>query len=492
MKRIYTTVAATAAAITLVGGGAAVAAGPDGQGKSSSQTPFVTGVDSSAKTTALLTSGDTIGGYTFAGIPDGIGAFDNGKGTFSVLVNHELPSNAGTVHGPLNGGAFISKWTVKNSLEVIAGEDLVKRVKTWNGSAWTEGTETFSRFCSSDLAPAGAFYDEATGTGTKARLYLTGEEAGVEGRATATVVDGADAGSLYVLPWLGRTSFENLLALPGTGSKTVVVTTDDSTPGQVYVYVGEKKSTGNDVERAGLTGGTLYGLAIAGIGSGDAKETDATTVPAGGAAFSLVEIPGAAGLTGKQIEEFGDAHGVSALNRPEDGAWDPTNRNGFYLATTANFAGVSRLWHLEFADSSNPVAGGVATIALAGTAAPAGVPAAELPGPRMMDNLTVNDRGQVLFQEDPGNSDYVAGVFRFDPATGVAARIARFDANRFAVGAPDFITRDEESSGIIPVPFLGEGKYLLGAQVHKLTGDPKTVEQGQLLLLQVAPGKPVR
>jgi hypothetical protein len=32
---------------------------------------------------------------------------------------------------------------------------------------------------------------------------------------------------------------------PASGLKTVVVGTDDSTPGQVYVYVGDKTNAGN-------------------------------------------------------------------------------------------------------------------------------------------------------------------------------------------------------------------------------------------------------
>ena len=33
----------------------------------------------------------------------------------------------------------------------------------------------------------------------------------------------------------------------------------------MYVYVGEKKATGNPAERAGLTGGTLYGIKVPGF-----------------------------------------------------------------------------------------------------------------------------------------------------------------------------------------------------------------------------------
>ena len=48
-------------------------------------------------TTSLLTTGNMIGGYRMVGTPDGLGAYDNGDGTFTVLMNHEMPSSAGVV-----------------------------------------------------------------------------------------------------------------------------------------------------------------------------------------------------------------------------------------------------------------------------------------------------------------------------------------------------------------------------------------------------------
>ena len=66
--------------------------------------------------------------------------------------------------------------------------------------------------------------------------------------------------------------------------------------------------------------------------------------------------------------------------------------------------------------------------------------------------------------------------------------IAHHDEDRFAPGAPNFLTQDEESSGIIPAPFLGEGWYLLDAQAHyPIPG--ALVEGGQLLAMHVPPGK---
>jgi hypothetical protein len=44
----------------------------------------------SAKIDPILTVGDTLpNGYTMAAIPDGMGAFDNGDGTFTLMMNHD-------------------------------------------------------------------------------------------------------------------------------------------------------------------------------------------------------------------------------------------------------------------------------------------------------------------------------------------------------------------------------------------------------------------
>jgi hypothetical protein len=41
--------------------------------------------------------------------------------------------------------------------------------------------------------------------------------------------------------------------------------TDDTSPlGQLYVYVGDKQSTGNDITKAGLTNGKFYGIKVTG------------------------------------------------------------------------------------------------------------------------------------------------------------------------------------------------------------------------------------
>jgi hypothetical protein len=63
------------------------------------------------------------------------------------------------------------------------------------------------------------------------------------------------------------------------------------------------------------------------------------------------------------------------------------------------------------------------------------------------------------------------------------------DSARFVAGTSDFLTQDEESSGIIDVSaILGEGWDLLVQQTHYAT-NAELVEGGQLLALHIPPGK---
>jgi hypothetical protein len=57
-----------------------------------------------------------------------------------------------------------------------------------------------------------------------------------------------------------------------------------------------------------------------------------------------------------------------------------------------------------------------------------------------------------------------------------------------SAGSPEFITQDEESSGVIDAGrLLGPGWFLLDVQAHTLSGDPELVEGGQLLAMFVDP-----
>jgi secreted PhoX family phosphatase len=304
--------------------------------------------------------------------------------------------------------------------------------------------------------------------GYNGRLFMDGEEI-AEGRGFAHALDG----NSWELPVLGRFAWENSVANGATGNKTVVVGTDDTSPsGQVYVYIGNKTMAGTPVDRAGLTNGRLYGVKVPGFGT----EPSTTGIPSG-TPFTLVDLGSRVGTTGAELETASNVGEVTKWLRPEDGSWDPTNPNGFYFVTTNAFAAPSRLWRLNFNDMTNPTAGGTVDMVLDGTE-----------GQKMFDNITVNDRGQVLLQEDVGSNERLGKIWQYFPDTDTLEEVAHHDPDRFAPGAPNFLTQDEESSGIIPAPFLGEGWYLADVQAHyPISGE--LVEGGQLFALHVPPGK---
>ena len=470
----------SALALALVGFGsvAVVAFAATGAvtGPSSSQSPYLVRSMPGVVTKSIITTGDSApNGYRMVGIPDGLGAFDNGDGTFTVLMNHEIPDGLGVQRDHGSAGAFVSKWIVnKDDLSVVSGDDLSKKVFLWENGAYVDQTTVWLRLCSADLPALTAFYNAASGKGYNGRIFMDGEESGAEGRAFGHVATGPSAGSSYQLPALGRISWENSVANPSTGDRTVVAGNEDAGGGQIYFYYGDKKTTGNAVEMAGLTGGNLYGLKVAGL----TNETDATSV-ADGTEFSLVALGDVTNMTGAQLQAASVAGGLSGFQRPEDGSWDPTNPHVYYFVTTAGFNNKSRLWRLTFDDPADPAAGGTIDELVAGDE-----------GHKMFDNITVNDRGQVLLQEDVGNNPRLGKIWLYNPADDSLTEVAHHDPSRFAAGGSQFITEDEESSGIIPAPFLGAGKYLLDVQNHKSSPDPELVEGGQLLVLTLPAGVP--
>src|SRR6185436_9454149 len=275
-------------------------------GPSSSQSPYLLPSVSSVRTTSILSVGDAPTGYRMVGIPDGMGAFDNGDGTFTLVMNHELGSGVGVTRAHGSKGAFVSKWIIdRQALTVTSGSDLMQHVFLWNTVAQQSNAFSspfaFNRFCSGDLPEVTAFYNPATGLGTQERIYMHGEEGGATGFQMATVVTGDDAGNAYVLGKFNLAtngsginavgSWENTLANPFPQNKTVVVGQNDGGGGimnnSVVVYVGTKQSTGTEVDKAGLTNGTLKFVNVAGNTAEIVNSTTRATNITSGARFTL-------------------------------------------------------------------------------------------------------------------------------------------------------------------------------------------------------------
>jgi hypothetical protein len=387
-------------------------AGAQITGPSSSQSPYVLPSAPGWETTSLITTGDAAkeNGYVMAGIPDGLGAiagkFEHGdyvadKAYMTVFMNHEIPNNLGVARAHGSTGAFVSQWTIHlNTLQVKWGEDLIQDVQLWNPTLGqyvpSGGTlaARFNRLCSADLPKAGALFNPANGNGFPGRLFMDGEET-ADGRGIAHVITGSEKGTSYELPDVGRMAFENSIAHPNSGDRTLVVLDDDTTPGQVYLYVGDKKASGNPVERAGLTGGKLFVVKVTKGGSNysNGAVTRENNGPINGA-FSLVDVSDSR-ASAAILETASNARGT-AFARPEDGAWDTQNSRAFYFVVTgANIDGKgqsARLYRLTFDSIVNPTGGTIELIVDRATlSAPPPAPAEPLFA--QFDNITVAGDG---------------------------------------------------------------------------------------------------
>jgi autotransporter-associated beta strand protein len=490
-------------------------------GPSSSQTPYLTPTAPGWSSTSILTVGDSIGGYLMVGIPDGLGAYSNGDGTMTVLANHELGNTVGTArsHGAI--GAFVSKWVINTSTwQVISGGDLLTSAANqlmWNGTTWAQPTTPYAiaRLCSADLPKIEAFYDASSSFGYNGRIFLNGEETGAEGKGFAWIATGADAGKVYELPHHGKYSWENALArsnyglTPGAANllQTVVVGTDDTTPGEVYAYIGTKTNVGNAIEKAGLANGQVYGIKVnSATGYTGAVTLENATGING--TFLLAPIftnATIAAKTGAEFQTASTAAGVTQFARPEDAHW--IDHDSLIFATTGatlnSVVVTSKIYQLDFnSDATNGILTTGGNISVL-------VNSANLIGKdgqaaRSFDNLTVGDDGMLYVQEDPGNVAYIAKHWIINPTLGTqalreasAVQIFESDRNRFVTGGTQFQTLDEEHSGIIDITSIvndgvaGSKWFLVATQNHAAaTGASAAtlVEGGQFLALNYKAG----
>ena len=506
------------------------------QGPSSSQTSYLTPTAPGWSATSLLTVGDSIGGYLMIGIPDGLGAYSNGNGTMTVLANHEIGNNfttgvlQGTARAHGIGGGSVSKWVINTSTwQVISGGDFVTSPTNqmmWDTTAnagagnWVARTAStpyaYLRPCAADLPKLEAFYDSVSGYGYNGRIFMNGEEAGTEGKGFAWIVDGTEAGKVYELPHHGKYSWENNLArynygiAPGSANllQTVTVGTDDTTPGEVYVYIGAKTNTGNAVQKAGLANGLTYGLKVltATGYTGDILFENATGITG---TFGLAQIFDNATLankTGAQFQAESLRLKVTQFARPEDAQW--IDEDSLVFATTgATVNGVAnitaKIYQLDFnSDATNGIltTGGNIKV-LVNSANLTGKDGAKAAS---FDNLTLGEDGLLYIQEDPGSREYVAKHWVVNPLAGnqaaveaSAVQIFESDRSRFTTGAVNFQTIDEEHSGIIDITSIvadgitGSKWFLVATQNHAAATGANAatlVEGGQFIALNYKDG----
>lgn len=353
-------------------------------------------VAAGAKLKVLATSGDTFGGVLFPGVPDGIGVLRDGDNAV-ILVGHELSATNAVAAGTsrANGAASASTVSALNldidTQSVTAARDLLSSVVWYdyaNKRASTTPTapagaaakdeygtpnhsKALNRFCSSHVTQPGELSYRVKGKdgkfttyGYTGPAYFTGEEGGDESRGFVMNTEG----QLVQLPKLGLAAWENFLLNPDSGRATVVMGNEDgsATDSQLFMYVGQKETTGEWYEKAGLTNGQLYVASINGNGTDNDFRKNIVKGSAAMVSFNPINTD----VNGKEQNLQARSLGTE-FARVEDGAWDPTNPNVYYFVTTESNKDkgatapnpatpkVSRdggaLWKMTFVDVKNPL-----------------------------------------------------------------------------------------------------------------------------------------
>ncbi|MGH8595974.1 MAG: phytase, partial [Gammaproteobacteria bacterium] len=110
---------------------------------------------------------------------------------------------------------------------------------------------------------------------------------------------------------------------------------------------------------------------------------------------------------------------------------------------------------------------------------------------QMFDNITIDRFGRIILQEEVGGNNRLGRIYVYGIDSGKLQQVAVHNSKFFggnAITNPNFLTNDEESSGIIDAShILGGGWYLMTVQNHRPSSDPELVEGGQLVGIYINP-----
>ena len=429
--------------------------------------------------------------YQMVGIPDGMGLYkDADTESYVVYVNHEFGNTTTSepiIGQPLNRGAIVSTLNLDLQGRVMTADRAYATVwdeNTLVGPAAdvTNTTPGFARFCSGSLAYKEAGFDRP--------IYFAGEESGGAG-----TFDGKGGlgiaifdNELHTMPKFGRFPWENTLAQPKKGTKTVLMGMEDgpaTTDNQLYMYVGKKdKKSTVPMRRNGLDNGVMYAFVSDTPGMTNEQQFTEGTIEG-----HFAELPDATDLTDVELEAASDAIGAFGFIRTEDGAFDPKNPDVFYFVTTGSGTGnqLGRMYKMTL-NSGDPTGHAVIEMIYNADA----LAAQGIDSPISPDNIGVS-ANYVMINEDGTTPSRTrmeqvgreASIWRLLKSDLSMTRIAELNPpGRDAVDVP--VSGTWETTGIVEIPGLAKDAWLVNVQAHSPTTAPapNTVEDGQLLLLR--------
>jgi len=464
-------------------GGPAVASNPNGF--LTDQDAMLEGVAEGVTVLPIVTVGETIDGYRFEAIPDGISIGNGTKKYVNVYVNHETS----TVPFP-----YVLPPTIDNSLNDFDNAQLsglrlsMANAGVLKGVLAIRSNQNYQRFCSNFLAGPDQGFDQPllfTDEETSDLVNRHGQAwpAGPNAEQAGVVVAFDPAtGRQRPLYGLGRANHENTVPIPGYDQ--AVLLTDDDTfaapSAEMYMYLAaDRDAVWNDQ-------GSLYAFV-----SDDPLVNDYGDLTLGadvsGSFIAVPEDVARGDQTG--LESWSVANNVFQFIRTEDIAYDRNDPHVVYIADTGEPRAIAdpltgrlkrgasgtqgpwpngRLFRMELNDS-DPLTVDSLSIVVDADAGGYNNPDAL----HNLDNLETTENS-ILIQEDPGSHNQ----FTPDDPLGVAARIWRYDlaTGELTVAATVDQSGDPiaklgawESTGIVDVSDLfGPGTFLVSVQAHTI------------------------
>lgn len=454
--------------------------------------PFITldpGLPAGAKVKAIISSGDTLGGFLFEGLPDGIGIRPGAaKNTIDVYVAHEQT----TV--PFFGTRDFQDASVSRLTLDTKGGPNQGAVLSADVALGPE--EGFLRFCSASMAGPDEGLDDY--------VFFTGEEtndvvSGVQ-RGFAVVLN-TETGVNTAVPGMGRLNHENTVVVPGGWDDLVMLTTDDtfSAPSsQLYMYMAA------DQDAIFADTGSLYAFRVTsanGVNLANPADpfngaNDYLDLGVGddfGGEFIPVPVDVAKGDQ-TALEDWSNANNVFQAIRLEDVAADKNDPTVVYIADT----GASRV--VPDPATGRMQRGPSGTVGQADNGRIWKM-VLNADDPTVVESLTVladgDAEGTSAFvpMTSPDNIDTSKkSLMVQEDRDGAVIWQHRFDEGWWRVVAT-VNDGDGESSGIVDASdWLGGGRWLLDVQAHGTNVDEDTTsipgtlikrESGQLMLLTI-------
>jgi hypothetical protein len=471
-----------------------------------SEPPFITldpGVPAGSSVLAIISSGESLNGFTFQGLPDGIGlAPGPNSNSIDVFVAHEET----TV--PFFGQADFQASSVSRlTLSTTSGGVM-------EASVALPPEAGFLRFCSAFMAGPAEGYSFYT--------FFAGEETNDIVEVVANAPYGADpaiapsrqggyavaldvhTGDFTQIAGLGRYNHENTITVPGGWNGFTLLSTDDTfnaPSAQLYMY------RANHESHIWQDKGSLWAFQVTRTDDGKVDQNDPFNnandyldlQPGDDWQGKFIRVPKdiARGQTDvapqDALEDWSNDNNVFQFIRLEDLAYDRTNPRIVYVADT----GRTRI--VPDPDNGRMMRGPGGTVGSADNGRIFKF-VFNKKNPRKVDSFSVYADGDAT-----GAPEYVPMTNPDNIDTSMYSLMVQEDADdakiwqhNFSTGAWSVVAtvndEDWESSGIVDASeWFGAGSWILDVQGHgtnvveevDTNGILRKLESGQLLLMNI-------